>query len=480
LVGQAVLANPFSDARTQIDNRIAGLYTDDVGLENVDRVIEQVERRVHLLDAEKRSDINRYNDRDRRLLTYTFLFEAFHRFLPRFDELIAAQMADGDRSLPVPFAGEMIARLERRGITHAQAVRYFELGFQLRRAYFFIHQSLIGRSPCMHLLREKLWNNVFTHNIDWYDRFLWNRMEDFSTLILGPTGAGKGTAAGAIGRSAYIPFDERKGCFVTSFAGSFLALNLSQFSETLIESELFGHRKGAFTGAREDYKGVFSRCSPYGAIFLDEIGELRQPIQIKLLHVLQERRFTPVGSHDVQRFSGRIIAATNRPLAEIRSRRILRDDFYYRLCSDVIVIPSLAERIGEDPAELDDLLDHTVGRILGKPSREVTDILRNTITARLGGAYAWPGNVRELEQCIRRILLNRTYDPVYRAHPDEPEARLAVDVREGNLDAQGLLAAYCHTLYRRKGTIEAVARQVGFDRRTVKKHIEAGRAYWEG
>lgn len=207
---------------------------------------------------------------------------------------------------------------------------------------------------------------------------------------------------------------------------------------------------------------------------------MSQPIQIKLLHVLQERRFTPVGSHDLQRFSGRIIAATNRPLVEIRSRRILRDDFYYRLCSDVIVIPSLAERIGEDPAELDDLLDHTVGRILGKPSREVTDILRNTITVRLGAAYSWPGNVRELEQCIRRILLNRTYDPVYRSHPDEPEARLAVDVREGNLDAQGLLAAYCHTLYRRKGTIEAVARQVLLDRRTVKKHIEAGRAYWEG
>jgi DNA-binding NtrC family response regulator len=480
LVSQAVLANPFSDARAQIDARIAGLYADDSGLESVDRVIEQVEQRVMLLDAEKRSDIKRYNDRDRRLLTYAFLFEAFHRFSPRFDELIAAQIADGERSLPVAFAAEMIARLEGRGFAHTEAVRYFELGFQLRRAYFFIHQSLIGRSPCMRLLREKLWNNVFTHNIDWYDRFLWNRMEDFSTLILGPTGAGKGTAAGAIGRSAYIPFDEHKGCFVTSFAGSFLALNLSQFSETLIESELFGHRKGAFTGAREDYKGVFSRCNPYGAIFLDEIGEVSQPIQIKLLHVLQERRFTPVGSHEVQRFSGRIIAATNRPLAELRSHGILRDDFYYRLCSDVIAIPSLAERIGEDPAELDDLLDHTVACILGKPSSQLTDMLRDTITSRLGTGYAWPGNVRELEQCVRRILLNRTYDPSDPAPPADPDARLAADILEGNLDAQGLLAAYCHALHRRLGTIEAVARQVGLDRRTVKKHIEAGRAHWVG
>ncbi|RJQ81893.1 MAG: sigma-54-dependent Fis family transcriptional regulator [Desulfobacteraceae bacterium] len=476
LVGQAVLTNPFSDARAEIDDRIAGLYADDTAMESVDRVIELVERRVGLLEAGGRSDINRYNEQDRRLLTYAFLFEAFHRFSPRLDQLIAAQMAEGERSLPVPFAREMIGRLEGLGFAHAEAVRYFELGFQVRRAFFFIRQNLIGRSPCMRLLREKLWNNVFTHNIDWYDRFLWNRMEDFSTLILGPTGAGKGTAAGAIGRSAYIPFDERKGCFVTSFTGSFTPLNLSQFSETLIESELFGHRKGAFTGAREDYRGVFSRCSPYGAIFLDEIGEVSQPIQIKLLQVLQERRFTPVGSHEVQRFSGRIIAATNRPLAELRSRRILRDDFYYRLCSDIIAIPSLAQRIGEDPAELDELLDHTVGHILGRPSRELTDMLRNIIIRRLGLAYPWPGNVRELEQCVRRILLYRAYDPEYRAQPAEPEARMLADMLEGNLDAQGLMAAYCHALYRRLGTIEAVARRVSLDRRTVKKHIEAGRA----
>ena len=476
LVGQAVLTNPFSAARDAIDDRIAGLYAEDSDLASVDRVIGEVERQVRLLDAGQRSDINQYNDPDRRRLTYALLFEAFHRFAPRFDELIKAQMAGAKESLSVPFAREMIERLEMRGFAHSEAVRYFELEFQLRRAYFFIRQSLIGRSPCMRLLREKLWNNVFTHNIDWYDRFLWNRMEDFSTLILGPTGAGKGTAAGAIGRSAYIPFDERKGCFVTSFTHSFLALNLSQFSETLIESELFGHRKGAFTGAREDFKGVFSRCSPYGAIFLDEIGEVNQPIQIKLLHVLQERGFTPVGSHETQRFSGRIIAATNRPLAEIRSRSILRDDFYYRLCSDIITIPSLAERISQDPVELEDLVEHTVGRILGKPSRELTELLRDTITSQLGTAYAWPGNVRELEQCVRRILLNRTYDPGHLAQPREPDARLAQDVLEGNLDAQELLARYCHTLHRRLGTIEAVARRVGLDRRTVKKHIEAGRA----
>ncbi len=479
LISRAVLTNPFGEQRAELDDRIAGLYAEARGAESVDRVIAELERRVRQMEAEQRAEVTRYADKDRQLLTYAFLFDIFHHFASRFDALIDAQMAAGERSLPVAFAAEMIAMLERRGFDHHAAVRYFELNFQLRRAFYFIRQNLVGRSPCMRLLREKLWNNVFTHNIDWYDRFLWNRMEDFSTLILGPTGAGKGTAAAAIGRSAYIPFDEKKRCFAVSFASSFISLNLSQFSETLIESELFGHRKGAFTGAVEDHKGVFQRCSPYGAIFLDEIGEVGQNIQIKLLQVLQERSFTPVGSHQPQRFSGRIIAATNRPLETLRGRKLLRDDFFYRLCSDVISIPSLAQRIQEEPLELDDLLAHTVTRILGKPSPELTGMLCAAVREQVGLHYDWPGNVRELEQSVRRILLNRSYDP----HP--MPVRLAVDqrlaqgLREGRLDAQALLTGYCYSLYRRMGTYEAVARHVRLDRRTVKKYIAEGQRAFE-
>jgi hypothetical protein len=478
-VSQAVRSNPFSELRTELDARIAGKDgPDDTSRETHgavrDRAIDNVAGWIEKLESRKRADINAYTGQDRELVQTAFLFDVFHRFIPEFDGLIADQMAAGQRSLTVKFAGRVLELLLRRGFSKTDAVRYFELCFQLRRAFFFIQKNLVGRSPCMQHLRASLWNNVFTHQIDWYDRYLWNRMEDFSTLILGPTGAGKGTAAMAIGRSGYIPFDSHKGCFAESFMRSFTALNLSQFSPTLIESELFGHKKGAFTGAVEAYQGIFSRCSAYGAIFLDEIGEVGQNVQIKLLQVLQERTYTPVGSHQSNRFSGRVIAATNRPLARMREAGQLRDDFYYRLCSDVITLPSLAQRIAEDPLELDDLTAHTVTRILGRANDELAAMIAAEIRRQPGTDYAWPGNVRELEQCVRRILLNRSYSPEPLGPDLDPANRLAREMMAGRLDAQGLLTGYCTLLYKRLGTYEAVARVTSLDRRTVKKYVLEG------
>ena len=106
----------------------------------------------------------------------------------------------------------------------------------------------------MKKLRENLWNNIFTYDIDQYQLYLWDRMEDFSTLLLGPTGCGKGTAAAAIGRSGFIPYDEKTGTFARTFTQTFVSVNLSQFAETLLESELFGHARGAFTGAVESHE----------------------------------------------------------------------------------------------------------------------------------------------------------------------------------------------------------------------------------
>jgi two-component system, NtrC family, response regulator HydG len=472
LVSEAAFANPFGEERERIDLRLAHAPTGTDRNEVVDRLLVEVESRLRGLTAPK---VRRLPGDDRALAEQVILFALFHRYGPPFERLILDQLASGGRPARVPFGDEAVADLAAHGFDPADARRHFALFYQLRRAYYFIAHTLVGESASMRRLRERLWTNVFTHDVRRYARSLWSRMEDFSTFLLGETGTGKGTAAAAIGRSGWIPYDEAKHAFAESFVGSFVALNLSQFPEALIESELFGHRKGAFTGAVEAHEGAFARCSPHGAVFLDEIGEVTAAVQIKLLKVLEERAFSPVGGHETARFSGRVIAATNRPLDELRARGAFRDDFYYRLCSDLIEVPNLRDRLREDPGELDVLLAFILRRIAGDDSGELRAGVREAVDRGLGRAYPWPGNVRELEQCVRRVILTRRYDGDRAALGPAGAGERSRDQRlldaAGEETAKGLVSRYCKALYARHGTYEEVARRTGLDRRTVKAHV---------
>jgi hypothetical protein len=472
IVGQAAFINPFSDERTELDAKIAGQHPGASKSTRLKKAVKEVSSSIDRLQTEGRSDLNAYQGRDRQLVQKAFLFEMFYRYKSKFDELIHSQITAGNTPAKIPFYGMAMDLMLSRGFSETDFRHYFALGFQARRAFYFIDRTLVGGSPCMKILRRDLWNNVFTHNFDYYARDLWNRLEDFSTLILGETGTGKGTAAAAIGRSGFIPLDKRKKSFVESFTRSFVSINLSQFPESLIESELFGHKKGAFTGAIEDHKGVFDQCSPYGSIFLDEIGEVSPPIQIKLLHVLQDRVFTPVGSRKTARFHGRAISASNQSFKEIRETGRFRDDFYYRLCSDMITVPPLRQRIQEDAGELNQLLSFTTERLLGKPAPETAEKVHRVINANLGPEYPWPGNVRELEQCIRRVLLKGNYVPDSSSAPAGLDARLKNGIELGTISAQDLISGYCALLHYHHDTFEEVARRTGLDRRTVKKYIQ--------
>ena len=470
LVQQAALVNPFTQERGLINRRLSGLPDDHSEAEYNQKGVYEVRRRVKKLEDAGRDNFDGYVSEDRLLLKKAYIFDFFHCFIDHFDRHIQRQLNSGDRPVAVTFSDEAFSYLSRKGYNEEEKLRAIGLAFQVWRAFYFIVRNLVGRSASMQRLRRSLWNNIFTHSIEFYTQHLWLRMEDFSTIITGGTGTGKGTAALAIGRSGYIPFDEQKKCFKENFARSFVPLNLSQFPETLIESELFGHTKGAFTGAVEEHQGIFQKCSEFGSIFLDEIGEVSHSIQIKLLKVLEERIFSPVGSHRINRFDGRVIAATNRPVDQLVAEGAMRPDFYYRLCSDVITVPTLKSRIKDDPAELDDLLTVLVAKTLGTDSAETVKQLRQLIDDQLGPDYDWPGNVRELAQCVRRMLLNQTYTGYSR--PTENKAfRPFSDEDAGEIDVQSLVKKYCFSLYQRYGTYGEVARIAKLDRRTVKKYI---------
>jgi transcriptional regulator with PAS, ATPase and Fis domain len=151
---------------------------------------------------------------------------------------------------------------------------------------------------------------------------------------------------------------------------------------------------------------------------------------------------------------------------------MMRDDFFYRLSSDIITVPPLRQRIQEDPGELDDLLTLLVERMLGQPFQEVTNMVYDIINRQLEDGYSWPGNVRELEQCVRSVLLNQSYEGRSEAKTTDLASEIKEGIDAGTVDAQRLLSGYCYLLYSRHGTYEEVARRTMLDRRTVKKYIE--------
>jgi len=470
----AIFTNPFSDERAAVDSRLLKRKLPRDSRNRVELLIKVVDDQLRKSCPDRKKSLHSFQGEDRELVQYGILFHIFHKYCANFDQHIQEQIIQGDSPCRVNFADMILTEMESMGLARKEAVRFLSLFFQMRRAFYFIGR-IVGRSPCMKTLRRSLWNNIFTNDIWVYDQYLCNRMEDFSTMLLGATGTGKGLAASAIGSSGYIPFNVRKQRFTESFTRVFVSINLSQFPEQLVESELFGHKKGAFTGATESHSGIFSLCSPSGAIFLDEIGEVSIPIQIKLLQVLQDRVFSPVGSHNKERFAGRVIAATNRSIDGLRARKLFRDDFYYRLCSDIIYLPPLLQRIDEEPRELEDLLSHTVDRIIGRTSPEFTLSILTAIKQQLPDDYPWPGNVRELEQCVRRIILKQQYEGDKILTGVTETNRFDELLIQGNFTARQLLNRYCTLLYEKLGTYESVAKRTGFDRRTVKKHINSRR-----
>jgi len=302
---------------------------------------------------------------------------------------------------------------------------------------------------------------------------MYDRMGDITTLITGPSGTGKELVARAIGHSRYIPFDPKKKEFTEDFAGSFHALNLSALSPTLIESELFGHRRGAFTGALEDRAGWMEVCPPLGTVFLDEIGELDPAIQVKLLRVLQTRMFQRLGDTATRVFRGKIIAATNRDLGKEMAEGSFRQDFYYRLCSDIIRTPTLREQVAGSPREMRSLILFIAERVAGQEEAEaVAGEVHDWVDEHLGDDYAWPGNFRELEQCVRNVLIRREYHPPQATSP-RPAERLVEDLEAGKITAEQLLQRYCSLVYSQTRNYEETARRLGLDRRTVKSKVSA-------
>jgi DNA-binding NtrC family response regulator len=280
-------------------------------------------------------------------------------------------------------SAELIARVHaalrvRQLYTELRDVKAANRRMQAKLTEEFSFGSIIGKSPAMADLYQ-----IMAKIVD----------ADVPVLITGESGTGKEMVATAL--HANGPRRDR----------AFVVQNCSAFNENLLESELFGHVKGSFTGAMRDKQGLFE-VADGGTFFLDELGEMSPALQVKLLRVLQDGTFMPVGGTKQKHVDVRVIAATNRNLEEMVKKGTFREDLYYRLNVVSVRLPPLRERVGDVPL----LVAFFLSKIAGKTKQGLKSITPDAMACL--ERYQWPGNIRQLENEMQRACVMSGKDAV--------------------------------------------------------------------
>ena len=282
---------------------------------------------------------------------------------------------------------------------------------------------------------------------------------DISVFIHGESGTGKDLLARAIHKAS--PRRDHP----------FVAINCSAIPEPLLESELFGHNKGSFTGATRDHKGLF-QAAHQGTLFLDEIGDMPLALQAKLLRVLQDKEVRPIGATQSVGVDVRVISATHRNLEQAMNNGQFREDLYYRLNVIAITCPPLAQRRDDIPM----LVDHFLQAYCRKNSRPLLAVSEDAM-AHLT-AYTWPGNVRELENTIERaVVLTRGGEiethslpaPIAQSEPQHQQLLFSVGTPLEDIERQVIHATLTHT----GGDKRLAAQLLGIATRTIYRKLAA-------
>jgi two-component system response regulator HydG len=341
--------------------------------------------------------------------------------------------------------------MDNLGLTVERAVKHHALQDEVKRLRQAVDESrrfdeMVGKSPPMHEVFDLLSRVAET---------------EATVLITGESGTGKELIAHALHKRG-----RRR-------EGPFVAVNCAAMPEQLLESELFGHVKGAFTDAKASRTGLFVTAQN-GTLFLDEIGEMPMGMQVKLLRALQERTVRPIGGSAEQAFDTRIVAATNRDLETEVAEGRFREDLFYRINVVRIHVPPLRTR-GSDMLLL---AQHFIERFARVNDKRVTGLSSGAAEKLL--AYAWPGNVRELQNCMERaVALTRFEHVVVDDLPEKVRDYKASAVIVDSEDPSDLLSMdeverryILRVLEAVGGNKTQAAEVLGFDRKTLYRKLE--------
>jgi DNA-binding NtrC family response regulator len=311
----------------------------------------------------------------------------------------------------VPFLDDFVATYHRLRLDHPllqipEPRHVLALMYQWRRNVFYIAKLIRGRSAPAVAARMAIFQASMGGNRCVYARKLYLSMERIPVLITGETGTGKDLAAKCIGWGQYIPLHEKEARFVIRHRGASHARNLSEVSRELIEAALFGHKRGSFTGATADAPGFFALPEPHESLFLDEIGELPEHVQAKLLRPLENREIVPVGEQRPRPIHGRYIFGTNKDLEAMCHAGAFRSDLLERMNGVRIHMPPLRQMLAEDPRELEHFVRGFVAAELhDDPDAEawVQRIVGHIVEEMPG--HPWSRNLRELKHFAERYLV---------------------------------------------------------------------------
>jgi len=277
---------------------------------------------------------------------------------------------------------------------------------------------------------------------------------DSTILIDGATGTGKEFLARAIHNHS-----PRKD-------GPFVAVNCGALPDTLIESELFGYKAGAFTDAKKDKAGRFA-LAQNGTIFLDEIGDVSPAVQVRLLRVLQEHTYEPLGATQSVKTNARVIAATHRNLEAMVKENLFRDDLYYRINVMKISLPVLAERKEDIPL----LVDHFIHYFNSIKGKSILGLDQGAMTALL--FYEWPGNIRELENVLEHAFVLCPNGLIGLQHlPEQIQPATSVQMQGGMTLKDIEKMAIIQALKRNDWKRVATARELNIDKNTLRRKIK--------
>ncbi|MCQ2403129.1 MAG: sigma 54-interacting transcriptional regulator [Lentisphaeria bacterium] len=488
LIGDLIYTNPFGERRQEIEHRLLGRkhiqrfrvwhsldgdFSTNLNLPELEKLCGRlVERGLSFLKGEGlpvQDDVLTEWD----LLVIYWLFSRYSAsmsgniYLPSGSEEASAKLYGNF----LDDYNNLVQNIRRGRPSAYQPEKIFAMFHQVHRAFNYIFDYIGGGTEAAARLRCAIWESIFSHDMNRYYRQLHSKMNGITTLITGESGTGKELAAQAIAYSQYIPFDGGKQRFARSYRDCFRAVQLSALPPTLIESELFGHVRGAFTNAIHDRKGCFENCLEGMAVFLDEIGDISLEVQVKLLRLLQTRQFCRIGDSEPREFSGKVIAATNADLSEKCADGQFRQDFLFRICSDVIRTSPLRTLLDGREEELRQMVLILSRRLLD--AQEAVSFAQESsdwIIAHLGVDYTWPGNVRELEQCLRNLLLRGSYSPLVKEEADNDD--IGTRMMKSGCTLDELTHRYVNALYQREGSVAGVARQSGMDRRTIRKLLD--------